>query len=232
MLDVAAVSPGTRLLDAGCGAGGASVLAAARGAQVNGCDVAEGLLTIARQRVPDSDFRVAGLEQLPYADAAFDAIIVPTTLAATADPLAALHELRRVCTADGRVVVAIWCGPEAGAQHAVCSAMHALLAAPARAMPPCGLAVPGRLDGLLVQAGLRVLGSAVVVCPSAYPDGETAWLALASSSRMQATLRAVGTERLKDAVLRAIAPYRTATGSLQWETSFRYVLAAPVDDGL
>jgi SAM-dependent methyltransferase len=85
MLAAAAVGPGTRLLDARCGAGGASVLAASRGAQVNGCDAAEALLTIARQRVPDSDFRVAALERLPYAEGAFDAIIVPSALAAAVD---------------------------------------------------------------------------------------------------------------------------------------------------
>jgi 2-polyprenyl-3-methyl-5-hydroxy-6-metoxy-1,4-benzoquinol methylase len=42
MLDAAAVGEGMRLLDAGCGAGGASLLAARRGAQVNGLDAAEG----------------------------------------------------------------------------------------------------------------------------------------------------------------------------------------------
>src|SRR5438874_3048660 len=67
MLDAAAVGPGTRLLDAGCGAGGASVLAAGRGAQVNGLDAAQGLLAIARERVPDGDFQLGDLEALPYA---------------------------------------------------------------------------------------------------------------------------------------------------------------------
>src|SRR5437764_5955317 len=48
MLDAAAVGPGVHVLDAGCGAGGASTLAAHRGAQVNGLDAAEALLAIAR----------------------------------------------------------------------------------------------------------------------------------------------------------------------------------------
>src|SRR5947208_11011986 len=72
MLDAAAVGPGTRLLDAGCGAGGASVLAAGWGAQVNGLDAAPALVAIARERVPDGDFRVGDLEALPYADDTFD----------------------------------------------------------------------------------------------------------------------------------------------------------------
>jgi SAM-dependent methyltransferase len=119
MLDAAAVGPGTRLLDAGCGAGGASVLAAARGAQVNGLDAAEALLVIARARVPDGDFRLGDLEALPYGDATFDTIIAADVLAYVADPLAALRELRRVCTRQGRVVLAIWGAPEACDQAAV-----------------------------------------------------------------------------------------------------------------
>ena len=42
----------TRLLDAGCGTGALSVAAACRGAEVVGVDVAEGLVSIARERTP------------------------------------------------------------------------------------------------------------------------------------------------------------------------------------
>src|SRR5205085_684328 len=85
MLDAAAVGPGTRVLDAGCGAGGASVLAASRGAHVNGLDAAEALLAIARRRLPDGDFRTGDLEALPYPDGTFDAILVADVLPYLAD---------------------------------------------------------------------------------------------------------------------------------------------------
>src|SRR5690349_16349396 len=66
MLNSARVGAGTRLLDAGCGAGGACVLAAARGALVSGFDASEALLAIAQGRVPAGDFRRGDLESLPY----------------------------------------------------------------------------------------------------------------------------------------------------------------------
>jgi SAM-dependent methyltransferase len=66
------VGPGTRLLDAGCGAGMAAQLAAARGATVAGYDAAEALLTIARERTPGGDFRLADLEDVPFPDHSFD----------------------------------------------------------------------------------------------------------------------------------------------------------------
>jgi predicted TPR repeat methyltransferase len=50
VLDLAQVGEGTRMLDAGCGAGGASVMARERGAIVSGCDISEAMLDIARER--------------------------------------------------------------------------------------------------------------------------------------------------------------------------------------
>jgi hypothetical protein len=146
-----------------------------------------------------------------------------------ADPLAALRELRRVCTAQGRVVVATASGPEEGAQGAISAAVRTLLKVPA-AGDSWGLVVPGRLDTLVEQARLQILGSAEVACPCAYPDSETLWLALVSSGAMQAAPHVVGTERLKAALFGAIAPYRTATGGARWETRCRYVTATPADE--
>ena len=65
----AGVGPGTRLLDAGCGAGKAAMRAAGLGASVSGIDAAPLLLEIARERVPHGEFHEGDLEDLPFADA-------------------------------------------------------------------------------------------------------------------------------------------------------------------
>jgi ubiquinone/menaquinone biosynthesis C-methylase UbiE len=74
VLDAAAVGPGTRLLDVGCGSGLALVLARERGARPSGLDISRGLLQIARERLPDADLREGDMEFLPFADRAFDAV--------------------------------------------------------------------------------------------------------------------------------------------------------------
>jgi SAM-dependent methyltransferase len=229
MLDAAAVGPGTRVLDAGCGAGGASVRAARRGAHVNGLDAAEALVTIARRRLPDGDFRVGDLEALPYPDGTFDAILVADVLPYVADPLAALRELRRVCDWLGRVVVATWGRPEECDQWSIEAAVRAVLP-----VPPGGerfaLSGPGALEGLLAQAGLVMIGGGTVACLSEYPDGETLWQAQAAAGSLQAALRAVGAGPLKATVLRAVAPYQTSAGGVRLQNHFRYVVATPHDD--
>lgn len=56
----------TKLLDIGCGSGMFCQLAAERGAQVSGLDASEPFLTIARERVPQGDFRTGDMEHLPF----------------------------------------------------------------------------------------------------------------------------------------------------------------------
>src|SRR5258705_4696345 len=95
-LDAAQVGPGTRVLDAGCGAGGAAVLAHERGALIGGCDASEPLLAIARERLPGTDLRLGELEALPFDDAAFDVVLAINSLQFTDDPARAARELVRV----------------------------------------------------------------------------------------------------------------------------------------
>jgi len=229
MLDAAAVGPGTRVLDAGCGAGGASVRAARRGAHVNGLDAAEALLAIARQRLPDGDFRTGDLEALPYPDGTFDAILVADVLPYLADPVAVLCELRRVCDWQGRLVVATWGLPEECDQWAIEAAVRTVVPVPPD-VERFALSGPGALEGLLVQAGLVVIGGGTVACLSEYPDGETLWQAQAAAGPLQAALRVVGVEPLKATMLRAVAPYQTSTGGVLLQNHFRYVVATPRND--
>jgi SAM-dependent methyltransferase len=230
MLDAAAVGPGTRLLDAGCGAGGASVLAAGRGAQVNGLDAAEALLAIARTRVPDGDFRLGDVEALPYGDTTFDAIIAADVLAYVANPLAALRELRRVCTRQGRVALASWGVPEVCEQRAIIQAVRTLLPRPLD-VDPFALSAPGVLEGLLGQADLTLLSSGIVACTAEYPDEELFWQAQASAGPLQAATRVIGAPRLKAAVLRAVTPYRTSTGGVRLQNHYQHVTMVPVMEG-
>jgi SAM-dependent methyltransferase len=232
MLGAAAVGPGTHFLDAGCGAGGACVLAAQQGALVNGLDASAALLDIARQRVPDGDFANGDLEALPYANGIFDAVIAADVLSYARDPANALHELRRVCTRSGRLVIATWGQREACDQHAIVAAVCALLPAPLHGEWDHvwgALSAPGALEVLAGRIGLRVIGSATVACACDYPDLETAWLAQVSAGPLQAVQRVVGKTYLKAVVQEALAPFRTSTGDVRLVNHFRYLTTMPSD---
>ena len=225
MLDAAGVSPGARLLDAGCGSGGASLLAAQRGALVNGLDASDALLAIARRRVPDGDFRVGDLEILPYADSTFDVVLAADVLPYTARPAVVLGELARVSRRGASVVVAIGVRPDP-TQQAIILALREVMAAGCAGPEPFALAEPGILEALVAGAGLRVLGTDEVRCPWEYADRETAWQAYASTGPLQAAMRLLGQAPVRAVVLRALVPHATAAGTVRLVSHFRYVVAA------
>jgi SAM-dependent methyltransferase len=229
MLDAAAVGPGTHMLDAGCGAGGASVLAVGRGAYVNGLDAAEALLTIARRRVPDGDFHLGDLEMLPYADGAFEAILMADVLPYVANREGALREVRRVCVPGGRLALAIWGRPEECEQYVIVRTLRQLLPTPL-GEEPFSLSASAVLDAIVAQNGLRVVGDGSVVCPAEYPDEEIACQALVATGPMQAALRVVGRQQLTAVVLAAIAPFRTSSGGVRLVNRFRYLTTTPLAD--
>ncbi len=227
MLDVAHVGPGARLLDAGCGAGGASLLAAQRGALVNGLDAAEALLAIARLRVPDGDFRVGDLEILPYAANTFDVVLAANVLPYTLRPAVVLRELARVSRRGAYLVVAGEAAPPDPVRQAIALALREFLPACRAEHEPFEHARPGVLDALVAEAGLRVLSADDVRCPWQYADRETAWQAHASTGPLQAAMRLVGQAPIRAVVLRALIPFATAEDAVPVITHFRYVLATP-----
>lgn len=95
---------GRSLLDAGCGTGRFSAVAAARGATVTSLDIGPRLLEVARRRCRTTP--VCGdVGQLAFADAAFDVVVSSECIEHTVDPRRAVAELLRVCRPGGLVAI-------------------------------------------------------------------------------------------------------------------------------
>jgi SAM-dependent methyltransferase len=94
------LSAGDRVLDAGCGEGILSFLAARLGCSVIGQDISEPNVRAARGRSADLgvpvEFLQGDLERLPFADGSFDVVVSSHVIEHLPDPAAGLAELRRV----------------------------------------------------------------------------------------------------------------------------------------
>jgi ubiquinone/menaquinone biosynthesis C-methylase UbiE len=111
LLDAADLRPGADVLDVACGTGFATRAAADRvgpTGRVAGADLNPGMLQVAARQAPAIEWHEAGADRLPFADAAFDAVVCQQGLQFFPDMDGALSEAARVTRPGGRIAVTVW----------------------------------------------------------------------------------------------------------------------------
>jgi len=112
LCEAAEVGAGDRVLDVAAGNGNASLAAARRFADVTSTDYVPALLEQGRMRAQGERlpvaFRLADAENLPFADASFDAVLSTFGVMFAPDHARAAGELLRVARPGGRVGLACW----------------------------------------------------------------------------------------------------------------------------
>jgi ubiquinone/menaquinone biosynthesis C-methylase UbiE len=104
--------PGERILDLSTGTGWTSRVVARRGATVIGADIAADLLAAARAQAKAEglsiEYEIGDAENLPFEDAAFDAVVSTCGVMFASKQEAAAAELARVCRKGGRIALTTW----------------------------------------------------------------------------------------------------------------------------
>jgi SAM-dependent methyltransferase len=110
LIRVAGVRRGDRALDVGCGPGALAVeLAAVVGeANVAAVDPSEPFVQACQARLPAAEVRAAAAEELPFADAALDAVLAQLVVNFMSDAPAGVGEMRRVARPGGAVAACVW----------------------------------------------------------------------------------------------------------------------------
>src|SRR3954454_17067240 len=103
--DLAAVGPGSRVLDVATGTGDLAIELARRGCDVVGTDFSAEMLEHARAKAPQLRWEPANALELPYGDAEFDAATVGFGARNFSDLARGLGEMARVVRPGGRAVV-------------------------------------------------------------------------------------------------------------------------------
>jgi SAM-dependent methyltransferase len=108
----AKISAGMKVLDVACGTGVVSVTAARAGARVTGLDLTPELLVAARENAAvarvDIDFHEGDVEQLPFGDAQFDAVVSQFGHIFAPRPEMAIAEMLRVLKPGGTIAFSTW----------------------------------------------------------------------------------------------------------------------------
>ena len=110
LIRAAALRPGERVLDVGCGTGVVTRLAAEQVGSVGavaGLDPNPGMLAVARSSAPGLgiEWHEAGAESMPLPDNAFDVVLCQMALQFMPERAQALREMRRVLADLGRIAL-------------------------------------------------------------------------------------------------------------------------------
>jgi SAM-dependent methyltransferase len=105
------VRPGVSLLDVATGPGSLVVEAARSGVKCTGVDLSPVMIQLAKNSNPEIEFRVADVENLPFADGSFDAVVCNFGLGHFPYPEASVDECVRVLKPGGRIALSWWDDP-------------------------------------------------------------------------------------------------------------------------
>lgn len=98
---------GKDVLDFGCGDGQLAgfLMTHMRPASISGVDVEADAIRRAREKFPQLEFRLGGVDRLPFPDQSFDTIIAFDCMEHVMDPLAIMREWRRVLRPGGKCAI-------------------------------------------------------------------------------------------------------------------------------
>jgi ubiquinone/menaquinone biosynthesis C-methylase UbiE len=161
LIEEAALRPGDRVLDVACGTGVVARLAAERvgpGGMLAALDVNPAMLAVARS-IPAPAAAIqwyeTSAEAMPLPDGAFDVVLCQLGLQFVTDKEAAVREMRRVLTAEGRALVSV---PPPNAFFEVLDAAlarHVGQEAAGFVRMVFSLGAPARLERLFRDAGFQ-----------------------------------------------------------------------------
>jgi len=222
ILAAAEIGRGTRLLDLGCGSGGALVIGRELGAEVAGLDASENLVAIARERLPGARIEVGDLEQVPFPDGTFDVVLSINALQFAGDIVQALREAGRVCRPGGTVMLAAW------GRREDCEFLSITMPAVFALLPPGGGPPPrpplggaGVIESLMHEAGVNPVRRGEITSALTYKNADEGVRAILSGAAR--VIAHAGEDAVRKAIAGTLARVTRADGAIVFYNRFRWV---------
>jgi ubiquinone/menaquinone biosynthesis C-methylase UbiE len=171
--------PGERVLDVACGTGIVARRVAIHvelNGKITGLDLNPNMLTVARAAAERAGLAIewheGRAEKLPFPDGSFDLTLCQFALMFFDDRPAALAEMKRVLTDNGRVLLSVWQGIE---RHPFYQTLHEAIQARLGMSVVQDIFALGDADelrGLLADAGFQHVEIEAVSMIARFPDPE------------------------------------------------------------
>ena len=215
-----------KLLDVGCGTGHFCKLASQQGFEVTGLDATAEFIAEAKKRLPNADFIIGEMEELPFPKNSFDIVCGFNSFQYAANSNNAFEEAKRVLKDEGKIVVMIWGNKEDCEAASYLKAVGALLPPPPPgAAGPFALSENGLLESIMKKIGFRKIESNDIPSVWDYPDSVTALKGLMSAGPVARAIENNSFEKVFEAVSVAIQPFIQSDGHVVYKNKFRVVIA-------
>jgi SAM-dependent methyltransferase len=226
VLDYLKLKPADKLLDVGCGTGIFSNLAQKSGAIVTGVDASEALIALAVERNNSVTFLTGEMEELPFANNAFDVVCGFNSFQYAASTPNALAEAYRVLKQGGKLAAMIWGNKEDCEAATYLKAIGSLLPPPPPGAPgPFALSENHLLESTLQQAAFKIINNVDINTVWDYPDTDIALRGLLSVGPAARAIENSGYQKVYDTILDAVQPYVQSNGLVVYKNKFRIVVA-------
>ena len=218
---------GQRILEIAAGPGDTGFLAARQlgTGRLVSTDLAPSMVEAARKRgaelgITNADFRVLDAQAMDLDDASFDGVICRWGFMLMPDPAAAFRECRRVLVPGGRLVFAVFTGPD---ENPFASIPGKLLVEAGQLPPPSTKWRPGilaladraRVQSLLDDAGFTATKIEAVDMTWTFRDADDYWAFLVDLTALGPLVKSLpiaARDAMRAAIDRALTPFTHADG--------------------
>lgn len=217
------------LLDVGCGSGLFLLLARRTRVHIEGIDIAPGLLTMARKRLPGVSLLNQDLEKLPLNDESFDVVAGFNSFQYAASFTDAVVEAKRVLRKKGRLVIGTW-GEESECELApVFRAVTKLIPGRGKSLKgPFSLSHASDVREVCVSLGLADLYCSHISCPWQYFSIDDMIAALTCMAPCSEAVEAVGMDKVRAAIVQAAQPYKIVEEVFYFKNGFDLLIVEKI----
>lgn len=220
---------GDSILDIGCGSGLFLKMAHAKTHSLNGIDLSDELLGIAHQRNPEAGLLNQDMNELPFPDKSFDLVTAFNSIQYAEDVSHVLAEIKRTLKDDGRLVIGLWGDASECESLEVLASIASLLPEPVPGSPgPLALSSKGTVEGLLADAGYKLVENSTIECPWNFSSLNDAVKGILAAGPSAEAIHYAGKEKVTEKLISSLQSFNIYDEIYVLENAFRYYIAVKV----
>ncbi len=216
--------PNSSVLDIGCGTGFFLSLISEKDYLLHGIDISSSQIEFAKKHLPQGNFQMAAMEQLPFPGDSMDCIVSNNSLQFSSNFEKAIEEVSRVLKPGKPWIISLWDEPSKSDAFCFFKVFYELTNQSKDHSIPFNLSMKNELENVLQNSGFTVSEVHSFIVPRVYKNLDNALEAILSSGPANHAIKLTSYELVRNKVSSAIQEFLQEDGRYQFNNSFVYRL--------